>query len=214
VATLAGGAADEAVNGSITSFANAQIAGDTAALGALSDHGVPVDGLPRPSRVVVVQVAPEGRDVWRASLRLLVDPSPADPVARSADETLLLRRASASGQVFVANASAAVLGNVSTGPHVVRVGMGSRPGTVTVTYDADIDASSVQGAHLVRVGGGRPVPVETGYDAATRTATVSLPAGASGSVRLLVTTSLTDIAGHHLSAPFQAALTTPGPPPG
>jgi hypothetical protein len=67
---------------------------------------------------------------------------------------------------------------------------------------------------MVRVGGGQAVPVETGYDAATRTATVSLPAGASGSVRLLVTTSLSDIAGHHLSAPFQAALTTPGPPPG
>jgi hypothetical protein len=214
VATVAGGAAGLAVNGPITSFANAQIAGDTAAMAALSDHGVPVDGLPRPSRVVVVQVAPEGQDVWRASLRLLVDPSPADPVARSADETLLLRRDGASGQVLVANASAAVLGNVGSGPHVVRVGTGSQPGTLTVTYDADIDPSSVQGAHMVRVAGGPPLSVETRYDASTRTVTVSVPAGTSGSVRLLVTTSLRDIAGHHPSAPFQAAVTTPGPPPG
>jgi len=199
--------ADQAVQGSIIAFADAQISGDTAALVALSDHGVPVNDLPKPGRVVVVQTVPAGPDLWRASLRLVVDPSPADPVARAADETLLLRRDIGSGRIVVANASSAALGNVSSGPHVVHVGPGSQPGTLAVTYDADMDASSVRGASLVRATDGAQLPVRTGYDPSTRTVTISLPAGAGGSVKLLVTTGLRDIDGHHLAAPYQASVT-------
>src|SRR5207237_911730 len=101
----AGGSVAAAVRGTIDSFANAQIARDTGGLRALSDPGVPVDDLPDPSRVVVVQVAALGEDVWRASLRLLVDPSLLDPRARWADEMLRLRRDGSSGRVLVANAS-------------------------------------------------------------------------------------------------------------
>jgi dipeptidyl aminopeptidase/acylaminoacyl peptidase len=211
VATVPEASADQAVRASVSAFANAQIAGDTAALVALSDHGVPVNDLPRPGRVVVVQVAAAGQDLWRASLRLVVDPSPADPVARSADETLVLRRDSGSGQFLVANASAGPLANVSGGPHVVRVGAGSQPGTLAVTYDADVDASSVRGANMVRAADGAMLPVHTAYDPSTRTVTISLPAGAGGTVKLFVTTGIRDVSGHQLAAPFQGSLTiTPG----
>jgi hypothetical protein len=207
VAAVPEASADRAVQGSIIAFANAQITGDTGALMALSDHGVPVSDLPKPGRVVVVQVVPAGPALWRASLRLVVDPSPADPVARAADETLVLRRDSGSGRILVANASAAALGNLSNGPHVVSVGPGSQPGTLAVTFDADIDASSVRTANMVRAADGTLLPVRSGYDPSTRTVTISLPAGAGGPVKLFVATGLRDIAGHHLSAPFQAGLT-------
>jgi hypothetical protein len=89
----------------------------------------------------------------------------------------------------------------------VRVGPGSQPGTLAVTYDADMEASSVRGANMVRAADGAMLSVNTVYDPSTRTVTISLPAGAGGSVKLFVTTGLRDVAGHHLATPFQASLT-------
>jgi DNA-directed RNA polymerase specialized sigma24 family protein len=201
----AGATATEAVQGSITRFADAQVARDGSALHALSDPGLDVDDLPQPSRVVVVQVVPAGQDVWRATLRVLVDPIPADPEPRSADEWLLLRRDASSGAIVVANVSATSLTDVTSGPHVVRVQPGPKPGSVTVTFDADLDASSVPAATAVRVGG-RVVRVDTSYDASTRTVTVGVP-GATGLVTLVETTTLRDIAGQGLWAPFVTSVT-------
>jgi hypothetical protein len=199
----AGAPAPQAVRGVIASLANAQIAQDAGAIDALADPGVPVDELPRASRIDVVEVVPVGEDAWRALLRLLVDPTSADPEARSADETLRLRR-DASGRVFVANASATALWDVSAGPHVVRVEAGLRPGTVAVTFDADLEASSVPAATLVRAGG-RDLRANTNYDATTRTVTVTVP-GAAGPVTLFETTSLRDISGDPLSEPYETML--------
>ena len=200
-----GAPAAAGVQGSIASFVNAQITRDTTGLRALSDPGVPVDDLPDPSRVIVVRVARVGRDAWRASLRLLVDPSPTDRVARWAHEMLRLRRDPGSGRVVVANASATTLADVAPGPHVVGVETGSRTGTVALTFDADLEASSVPAATVVRAGG-RLLRAGVSFDAATRTVTVTVP-DVTGPVTLMVTTKLRDISGHGLSAPFRTSVT-------
>ena len=70
---------------------------------------------------------------------------------------------------------------------------------------ADLDAADVHRATLVSAGG-RWLRVDTSYDAAARTVTVTLPAGAGGPVQLSVSTALSDIDGHHLGAPFQTGV--------
>jgi hypothetical protein len=75
---------------------------------------------------------------------------------------------------------------------------------VAVTFDADLEASSVPAATLVRAGG-RDLRANTNYDATTRTVTVTVP-GAAGPVTLFETTSLRDISGDPLSEPYETML--------
>lgn len=93
------------------------------------------------------------------------------------------------------------------GPHVVHVTPGAAPHTVQVTYDCDMEPSSVAGANLADRPDGQPVEVTTSYDPQTRTVTVTLPPSATGQVMLTVTTGLRDINGQHLATPMQSTFT-------
>jgi Protein of unknown function (DUF1116)/Bacterial Ig-like domain len=100
--------------------------------------------------------------------------------------------------------------DVPPGPHVVRIAPGTRSGTVTVTFDSDLDPASVGGAVSVAGAGGTRLPATAAYDAASRTVTVAATAAPSGSLALTIATSLRDVAGRHLAAPVQAPVELSG----
>jgi dipeptidyl aminopeptidase/acylaminoacyl peptidase len=205
----AAGAADS-VQGVATAFANAQLSGDRDALRALASSGVAVDALPRASRATLVQVLPGAGGATRVSLRLVVDPTPAHPVARAIDEMVDLRTDPQQQRPVVDRVSATPPADVPPGPHVVRItsgpASGSGSGTIAVTFDSDLDAASVAGAFGLSGAGGGRLPATATYDAATRTVTVSASSALPAQVALTVGTGLSDVAGRHLAAPVQAPV--------
>jgi hypothetical protein len=191
-------------------FANAQVSGDRDAMRALGTAGLDVGRLPVVSRASVVEMVPGAGGSVQVGLRLVLDPTPTRPVARAIAETLDLRPDGPSGRLVVAGASAAAPADVPQGPHATRISPGAAPGTVTVTFDSDLDPTSVAGAVGLRSAGGGPLSVRTAYDPGSRTVTVTAPSGLSGSLALSVGTGLRDVAGQHLAVPVQApvAVTT------
>jgi hypothetical protein len=188
-------------------FANAQMSGDRAAMRALGTAGLDVVGLPVASRASVVEMVPGADGTVQVGLRLVLDPTSSRPVARAIAETVDLRPEGPSGRLVVVRASATAAADVSPGPHVTRISAGATPGTVTVTFDSDLDPASVAGAVGLRSAGGGTLPVRTAYDAGARTVTITAPSGLSGSLALSVGTGLRDVAGQHLAAPVQAPVT-------
>jgi hypothetical protein len=194
-----------------TVFANAQVDGDQDAMRDLSAAKVDVGRLPSASRASVVEVGLGPSGTAQVGLRLLLDPTPAHPAVRAATETLDLRPDSKLGRLVVEAADAMPVADLSTGPHLVRIASGAKPGTVTATFDSDLDPGSVSGAVELRSVGGGLLPVNSTYDAATRSVTLSSPFGLSGSLALTVGTGLRDVAGQHLAASVQAPVVAAGP---
>jgi Bacterial Ig-like domain len=194
-----------------TAFANAQVDGDQDAMRALAAAGVDVSRLPAVSRASVVEVVPGTGGTVSVALRLLLDATAGHPAAREVAETLDLRPDQQLGRLVVRAASATPGADVSPGPHVVRIAPGVTPGTVTVTFDSDLDPRSVSGAVGLRSVGGAALPVRASYDANDRSVTLSSPSGPAGSLALTVGTSLRDVAGGHLAAPVQAPVVVSAP---
>jgi hypothetical protein len=195
--------------GVAAAFARAQVTGDKAEMRSLAGAGVDVSRLPQATRAAIVQVFPETGGATRVVVRLTTDPSRGHPLPRTTDETLRLVTSSPSGRPLVASASAGPVQNLSQGPHVVHVQPSASQSVVRVTYDCDMNPGSVPGTNLAWASDGRRLPVETSYDAATRTVIVTLPPDVHGTVRLTVTEGLQDVAGQHLSAPLTTTVTLP-----
>jgi hypothetical protein len=182
-----------------TAFASAQVERDQGALRALATSGVSVAALPAASRASIVQVSLQADGSYRAELRLVVDPTPGHPAARAFTEELVLRTAGRGGPLVVAAAPGA-LADLPPGAHVTRVAAGATPGTVALTFDADLDPASVRNAFTVSAG--TPRPVAATYDVATRTVTLSPASPLTGPVTVTVHTGLRDIAGQRLPSPL------------
>jgi hypothetical protein len=155
--------------------------------------------------IINTYLQPDGGVV--ASIELIVDPNAAHTNARVASETLLLTQQAAGGYV-VSSANTTQLRDESAGPHVVQVNS-TTTGNVTtlqVSFDSDLDASTVAGAVSVVTESGATVPSTTAYDADTRTATITIANAPSGQLNIDIATSLADFDGVALAQAFTAQV--------
>jgi hypothetical protein len=155
--------------------------------------------------IINTYLQPDGSVV--ASIELIVDPNAAHTNARVASETLLLTQQAAGGYV-VSSANTTQLRDESAGPHVVQVNS-TTTGNVTtlqVSFDSDLDASTVAGAVSVVTESGATVPSTTAYDADTRTATITIANAPSGQLNIDIATSLADFDGVALAQAFTAQV--------
>ncbi len=199
-----------AATDTLNAFVEAQVRGDGSTLGALSGPGVePVAATPGGlSRGYVVDAEQQGDGSVAAQVELIVDSRPAHPAPLVSNETVILQP-SASGQYTVSSLDVAPLRQEAGGPHVVRVSSGGGAGNTTlqVTFDSDLAASTVSGSIAVEDSSGAPVPAAIAYDAATRTAVVTLGRAYPGELTISVGTSLLDVDGNALAAAFTAHVT-------
>jgi hypothetical protein len=155
--------------------------------------------------IINTYLRPDGSVV--ASIELIVDPNAAHTNARVASETLLLTQQAAGGYA-VSSAKTTQLRDESAGPHVVQVNS-TTTGNVTtlqVSFDSDLDASTVVGAVSVVSESGATVPSTTVYNADTRTATITIANAPSGQLNVDIATSLADFDGVALAQAFTAQV--------
>jgi hypothetical protein len=155
--------------------------------------------------IINTYLRPDGSVV--ASIELIVDPNAAHTNARVASETLLLTQQAAGGYA-VSSAKTTQLRDESAGPHVVQVNS-TTTGNVTtlqVSFDSDLDASTVAGAVSVVSESGATVPSTTVYNADTRTATITIANAPSGQLNVDIATSLADFDGVALAQAFTAQV--------
>lgn len=206
--TPAGGAPGTAQSVA-AAFVAAQIRGEAATMRSLSASGVDVDGLPTATRASITQVSPEPDGGALVNARLTSDGTLSHPLAGVRDEMLRLAPGGGSRGFSVSSITVGPERAQKQGPHVVHVVPGSRPGTIEVTYDCDMDPASVPGTNLATTDSGSKVPVQTSYEPATRTVTVTLPPGTSGPLHLTVTEGLRDVTGQHLVMALHTTVTLP-----
>jgi hypothetical protein len=142
-----------------------------------------------------------------ASIELIVDPNAAHTNARVASETILLAPQAAGGYL-VTSANTTQLRDESAGPHVVQVTSNTAGGVTTlqVSFDSDLDATTVAGAISVISQSGSTVPSTAFYNADTRTATVTITNAPAGALTLDIATTLDDFDGQALAHSFQAPI--------
>ncbi|MBO0744611.1 MAG: Ig-like domain-containing protein [Candidatus Dormibacteraeota bacterium] len=188
-------------------FAGAQVQRDTGALAQLSGPGLQPASLPDLSRAWVTSVEPTSQTTATAQVSLLVDAGPGHPRSRVATEELHLQLVGRNQRALVESLTVSPFANLAAGPHIVHVGLDAATHTVLVTYDCDMDPSSVEGSNRATGSGGRTVPVTTGYDPATKTVSVHVPASVQGPIQLSVSRGLRDIHDRHLATPFHTTVT-------
>jgi hypothetical protein len=155
--------------------------------------------------IINTYLQPDGSVV--ASIELIVDPNAAHTNARVASETLLLTQQAAGGYV-VSSANTTQHRDESAGPHVVQVNS-TTTGNITtlqVSFDSDLDASTVADAVSVVSESGATIPSTTVYDADTRTATITIANAPSGQLNVDIATSLADFDGVALAQAFTAQV--------
>lgn len=190
-------------------FVAAQIRGEAGTMRSLAASGVDVDGLPSATRASITQVTPEPDGSALATVRLTSDGTASHPMASVRQQMLRLAEGGRSRGFSVTSITVGPAQAQKQGPHVVHVVPGSRPGTIEVTYDCDMDPASVPGTNLATTDSGQTLQVRTSYDSATRTVTVTLPPGTSGQLHLTVTEGLRDVTGQHLVMALHTTVTLP-----
>jgi hypothetical protein len=199
----------------LTQFVGDQVAHDQADMLTLSAAGAPPAVTLTPSSVdrgyvisssCTAATATSGPTLT-ASARLIVDPTSTSP-GQITDETIVL--AENDGGWLVTGLVVPPLHTQDRGPHVLSVsatppvaGSVNPESVVTVTFDSDLDASSVGAASLWLVtadGQALALVSPPTYDPDTREATLivsgSLPAG----IEVVVGTSIADVDGGHPAA--------------
>jgi hypothetical protein len=214
LAPLPGGGGHAAVNTlpdaaatTLQAFVDAQVKGDPGAMNALTAPTVDAmtatpSGL---TRAYVVGSATNADGTVAAAARLIIDPAGARALPSFADETLVLAPATDGGHYLVSKLTVGAVHDEPAGPHVLHVTRSSSPAgklVLQVAFDSDLAAASVSRAITVRSLAGETLPATVEYDAAARTATVTLDAPASGPVTLRVDTTLVDVDGDALAAVF------------
>jgi hypothetical protein len=210
---LTGSQIPVAANATLQQFVQAQVGQngqpDLTTLSALSTAGAgAASNTPQNlSRAYIINtyLQPDGSVV--ASIELIVDPNAAHTNARVASETLLLTPQAAGGYV-VSSANTTQLRDESAGPHVVQVNS-TTAGNVTtlqVSFDSDLDATTVAGAVSVVSASGATVPSTTVYNPDTRMATITIANAPSGQLNVDIATSLADFDGVALAQAFTAQV--------
>jgi hypothetical protein len=163
------------------------------------------------SRGYVISAVPSAAgDTVEVQIRLLRDPTNEHPTAAFTDQKVSLQRA---GGKYIVTASqiAQPLHDEPSGPQVVQVDTRRVLGvtTVRITFDSDLDPSSVmQQLITLNPSTGLAVPGVT-YDATTRTVTVTFLGRLRHPVDLSIGVGLRDVNGQGLAAPFQTRV-SPG----
>lgn len=197
-------------SGALQAFIDAQIHGDRTALGSLSAAGVSAAAATPTSltRAYVISAVATPDGTVAATARLIIDPSATHAVATFADETLQLSPATNHGGYLVSSLTVGPLHDEPVGPHITQVLSAVSGGHLVVlhvAFDSDLNPASVASAITVTNRAGIQLPATVTYDANTRTATVIVGVPATTPVTLGVATTLVDVDGQALAAPFRAA---------
>jgi hypothetical protein len=196
----------------LSQFVGDQVAHDQAGLAALTASGVPPAGTMTPSSIdrgYVISsscsaASAAGGPTLTASARLIVDPKSTSP-GQLTDETVILGQ-SDSGWL-VTGLSVPPLRDQGSGPRVLSVtvtppaaGSLNPESVVTVTFDSDLDASSITAGSLwLETTDGQTLPLlgPPSYDPDTREATLTVAGTLPAGTQVAVGTSISDIDGGH-----------------
>jgi Bacterial Ig-like domain len=199
---LPDGAAD-----TLKAFVDAQVAGDAGTLQNLSNATVGAVAATPPglSRAYVISAAANPDGTVAATARLIIDPSASHAAASIADESMVLSPV-AHGGYLVTSLNAGALHDEPVGPHVVSVEpVSGRTLALRVSFDSDLRDATVAPAITVTDRDGNALSATTSYDAASRTATITLDVPAGTPVTLSIATSLVDVDGQALASGFITA---------
>lgn len=204
----AAAAVPAAATEALHAFLDAQVRGDTKALGALGLAGVPAGQL-TPSgltRAALVDAVAQPDGTIKALATLLIDPTAQRTTTLVADESLTL--VPQGGTFAVGDLNVSQLHPQAAGPHVVGITTGDQQGrmTVAVTFDSDLAPHTVPAGITVQRPSGTSVPATVTYDANTRTATVTLSQAPGGALSVVVGTALRDVSGQAPAATFTAPI--------
>jgi len=196
----------------LSQFVGDQVAHDQAGLAALTASGAPPAGTMTPpsiDRGYVISssctaASAGGGPTLTASARLIVDPKGTSP-GQLTDETVILGQ-SDSGWL-VTGLSVPPLRDQGSGPHVLSVtatppAAGSRnpESVVNVTFDSDLEASSITAGSLwLETTDGQVLPLlgPPSYDPDTREATLTVAGTLPAGTQVAVGPSISDIDGGH-----------------
>jgi hypothetical protein len=201
----------------LSQFVGDQVAHDQAGLAALSAPGTPSADQLTPAAVDRGYVissecaggSAAGGPTLTASARLIVDPS-GTSAGQLTDETVVLGQSGE--QWLVTGLSVPPLRTQGSGPHVLSVsvtppakGALNPESVVTITFDSDLDPSSVTSGSLwLETSDGHTIPLlePLAYDADTREVTLTVSGAVPAGTDVVVGTVISDIDGGHL--PTQA----------
>ena len=188
------------------------MAGDLATLAGLSgpNANAAANTPQNLSRAYVISMYIQPRGVVSASVELVVDPTAGHASAKVAGETLTLVPQASGSTYIVSRIASTPLRDESSGPHVLQVNATTESGqtTLAVSFDSDLNPASVGGAFTVLDSNGATLTSSTAYDAASRTATVTITNAPSGAVTLDISTALDDVYGQTLAHGFQTVVGT------
>ena len=199
----------------LTQFVDDQVSHDQAGLTALSATGAPSAAQLTPAAIgrgyVISSECAAGSatagPTLTASARLIVDPTGTSP-GQLTDETMVLSQSG--GQWLVTGLSVPSLRAQGSGPHVLSVSVAppaqgslNPESVVTITFDADLDPSSVTSGSLwLETSGGQTIPLlaPPSYDPDTREATLTVSGAVPDGTEVVVATAISDIDGGHPAA--------------
>lgn len=201
----------------VKKFMDARLAGksdDATAL--LDDNGkkaygsgglnLVITGDPAFSRYYVLTQEATGSqpDTARFVVRLVLAHGKKD--VSSFEETLTLVRDATSRQFLIDKATAGTQRDLGKGPEVVSVEVGAT--TLQVTFDSDLDPTTVNGGVIVLDSKGNPVDASVAY--ANKVVTITgLDLKQGTQYRLVVLNTVRDVQGHNVAAEYDLDLLGP-----
>jgi len=205
-AQLIAGGLPGAARTALQAFVDAQVSGDTSVLTSLStDAAGAAAGTPSGlTRGYVVSAAANPDGTVTANAELIVDPTAAHPEPSKLDETLTLGRGPDGTSYLITSLVTDGLHDESPGPHVLGVSTAVEHGVVVVrvTFDSDLDQTTIPGSIRVALTAGGAIDAPVTYNADTRTATVRLDGSPGGPISVLVAQTLRDVDGQVLASAF------------
>jgi hypothetical protein len=154
--------------------------------------------------VLTQEVVGTQPDTTRFVVRLVLSHGKKD--VSSYDETLTLVRDSTTKQFLVDQATAGAPRDLGKGPEVVTVDV--EPAAIAVTFDSDLDPATVNGGVLLLDSKGNQVDATVNYS--NRTVTLSgLDLKGGGQYKLVVLSTVRDVAGHNVAAEYDLSLIGP-----
>ena len=196
----------------LSQFVGDQVSHDQTGLAALTAPGTPSAVQLTPAAVDRGYVissecaggSAAGGPTLTASARLIVDAT-GTSAGQLTDETVVLGRSQ--GQWLVTGLSVPPLRSQGGGPHALSVsvtppakGALNPESVVTITFDSDLDASSVTAGSLwLETSGGQTIPLldPAAYDPDTREVTLIVSGAVPAGSEVVVGTAISDIDGRH-----------------
>jgi hypothetical protein len=158
------------------------------------------------SYILAQEITGTTPDTARFVVRLVLTHGKLD--VKDFEETLTLVRDPATRQFLIDQATASPQRDLGKGAEVVGVDLA--PDTVKVTFDSDLDTSTIAGGVVLVDGNGQPLAATPTYDKRTVTFSgLSLKAGAK--YRLEVLTGVRDVRGQNVAAEYDLEFLGPVP---